>query len=189
MKGEMNPTSRQQILFLSSAPTATVVWYLVVHPTGYRKQTLSSRTRGLRPRRISKLVRGDTPHTARRHSTHARTNHHTPPPFRRSPAPLAVTALRLVAALVAVSAAGALLPPLPATPGFSLVFEDDFLGENGSPPNPAVYNVADGYVHTQFDIACFTAANAYVENGNLVLRTRAEHVTCDGRGFEYTSGW
>ena len=58
-----------------------------------------------------------------------------------------------------------------------------------SAPNPDIFNVADGYVHTQFDLVCYEASEAFVENGNLVLRTRALSVECGGRNFSWVSGW
>jgi hypothetical protein len=58
-----------------------------------------------------------------------------------------------------------------------------------SAPNPNIFNVADGYVHTQFDLVCYEASEAFVENGNLVLRTRALSVVCGGKNFSWVSGW
>ena len=58
-----------------------------------------------------------------------------------------------------------------------------------SAPNPDIFNVADGYVHTQFDLVCYEASEAFVENGNLVLRTRALSVECGGKNFSWISGW
>ena len=99
--------------------------------------------------------------------------------------------LRLVALALAAAAAAAQLPPLPTIPGFSLQYEDDF---NGPTINGAVFNVADGYVHTQYDIVCYEASDAYTENGNLVLRTRFNPTQCSLAGappqtYQWTSGW
>ncbi len=60
----------------------------------------------------------------------------------------------------------------------------------------------DGYVQTQYDLVCYTAANVRTEFGNLVLSTRTESVTCTAptgvpppappttpKPFSYTSGW
>ena len=44
-------------------------------------------------------------------------------------------------------------------------------------------------MHTQWDLVCYEASEAYVENGNLVLRTRAQNVECGGKPFSYVSGW
>ena len=75
------------------------------------------------------------------------------------------------------------LPPRADPPGFQLLFEDDFTGTS---LNPKYWNVLDGYVQTQYDISCYTADNAYVENGNLVIRTRVQRVTCVAGGFNPT---
>jgi len=89
-------------------------------------------------------------------------------------------------------AALAQLPPSPNYPGYALQYEDDFNG----PLNTAVWTAQDGYVHTQYDIVCYSAANAYTENGNLILLTKhvSPPVTCTPssgppRAFSYTSGW
>ena len=75
------------------------------------------------------------------------------------------------------------LPPRADPLGFKLVFEDDF---NGKTLNPQYWNVLDGYVQTQYDMVCYTGDNAYVENGNLVIRTRVQRVTCVDGGFNPT---
>jgi hypothetical protein len=44
-------------------------------------------------------------------------------------------------------------------------------------------------VHTQFDLVCYMGSEAFVENGNLVLRTRRGDAFCGGKPFQYVSGW
>jgi beta-glucanase (GH16 family) len=99
-------------------------------------------------------------------------------------------------ALAAILTARALadLPPRPSYPGFVLKFEDDFNG----PLNERVWHVANGYVQNAYaglqDLVCYTRDSAYTENGNLVLRTRAQSVTCNGINgvptpYAFTSGW
>ena len=83
------------------------------------------------------------------------------------------------------------LPPPP--PDFNGIASQPNNGLNSN-----YWTILDGYVQTQYDMACYTASNAYAENGNLVIRTRAEKVTCvDGgvnptnqtREYLYTSGF
>ena len=53
----------------------------------------------------------------------------------------------LLAAAACLSLASARLPPLPdlSASGLTLLMEDDFTGANLSPPDPAVWTVANGY--------------------------------------------
>ena len=44
-------------------------------------------------------------------------------------------------------------------------------------------------MHTPWDIVCYTGTEAFVEEGNLVIRTRQQDVVCDGKLFSYVSGW
>ena len=91
----------------------------------------------------------------------------------RAPRRIARRAMRLRASY---NYRAACFPPPPPQPPLSA-------------PNPDIFNVADGYVHTQFDLVCYVASEAFVENGNLVLRTRALSVECGGRNFSWVSGW
>jgi hypothetical protein len=77
----------------------------------------------------------------------------------------------------------------PLTTIAPLAFPPVLLQPPLSAPNPDIFNVADGYVHTQFDLVCYEASEAFVENGNLVLRTRALSVECGGKNFSWVSGW
>jgi beta-glucanase (GH16 family) len=56
-------------------------------------------------------------------------------------------------------------------------------------------NVADRYVHTRWDLACFTSDNVAVRDGNLVISTQTVvgELECLGENgpvvFRYSSGW
>lgn len=91
----------------------------------------------------------------------------------------------LLWALLLSSALGSLPQPAPQYPGLRLVYEDDFNG----PLNYGVFNALDGYVQTQWDLVCYKSDDAYTENGNLVLRTRRRDAFCNGKQYQYTSGW
>ena len=82
------------------------------------------------------------------------------------------------------------LPPLPQRPGFSLLYEDDF--NNGL--NPSIWTARNNYVHTRWDLVCFISDDVKVEDGNMVIVTRVNPVTCTDaegttRNYRYSSGW
>lgn len=99
-------------------------------------------------------------------------------------------------AILLALASGA-LASVPATntrDGFTLVFEDDFLGTT---LDTTKWTALNGYVQTQYDAACYMADEVYVEGGNLVIRTRLNPTTCVVGGYNparttqvypYTSG-
>ena len=102
-------------------------------------------------------------------------------PFRRPPALLL---LALLALLPRVQ--GGLPATVPEYPGRRLILAEDF---NGPDPDQSVWTISDCYVQTPWNIDAASANNAYTENGNLVLLTRREDRTCQGRDFKYTTGW
>eukprot|EP00041_Stephanoeca_diplocostata_P021410 m.498746 g.498746 ORF g.498746 m.498746 type:complete len:370 (+) comp21822_c0_seq55:96-1205(+) len=80
-----------------------------------------------------------------------------------------------------------------------LVFEDDFQGDR---LNTSVWCVADNYTHSTYEyngtgplpseLQLYTKDEVYVENGNLVLRTRYRPDVArkyGNNGRNYTSGW
>ena len=72
-------------------------------------------------------------------------------------------------------------PPKPATPvTYSLVWSDEF---NGDSVDPANWTMETGSLNVNNEKEYYQAANATVENGNLVITAKRE----DMGGFPYTS--
>lgn len=74
-----------------------------------------------------------------------------------------------------------------ATAAWTIVWEDDFNGPNGTAPNASNWNVADNPgLSGNKELEYYAPANVYLDGkSNLVLKS----VPQDYKGFNYTSGW
>jgi beta-glucanase (GH16 family) len=95
-----------------------------------------------------------------------------------------------VAILVSIYAGGQATPPA-APAGWTLVWSDEFNGENGALPDPAKWVMetgGNGWGNDELEYYTKRPQNAYQQEGNLVIKVLSEKYTgADGVSRNYTS--
>ncbi|KAL4470108.1 hypothetical protein ABPG72_016645 [Tetrahymena utriculariae] len=68
------------------------------------------------------------------------------------------------------------------------IFRDDF---NRKKLNTSIWNVANYMYHTDWEQTLYQGYNVYVQNGNLVIKTKFDQIPYNdtGRDYNYTTRW
>lgn len=71
-----------------------------------------------------------------------------------------------------------------------LLWEDNFTGPVGAPPNPAWWTVRDNMTHGPLEQQLYTSSSVGLDGeGHLVLTTSRATIRGPGREYNFTSGW
>ena len=118
-----------------------------------------------------------------------------PPSTNSIPAPLRSGLTRILTRACLALVLGATIPATPASKthptNWQLTWSDEFNAPNGSPPNPAKWNIVtggDGFGNGELETYTARPANIQQRDGNLVITAQKEDLTGpDGIPRNYTS--